>query len=105
MALAALLCSQAHARLVESWSFQRLNDTADVVLVGTVASTEQWSEKLKAQPFAEDLDGQLTTFDVGTVFKGKDIGKHIQVIHYRAKQGPLQQNSWVNFGSGRSPSW
>ena len=39
MALAALLCSQADARLIESWSLQRIKDTAGLVLVGTVAST------------------------------------------------------------------
>ena len=95
LGLATLLCSQAVARRVEIWSFQRLNDTAGVILIGTVASTEQWSEKLKAQLFAEDLEGQLTTFDVETVFKGKDIGKHIQVIHYRVRKGILIANGPV----------
>jgi hypothetical protein len=95
LGLATLLSSQADARRVEIWSFERLGETADVVLIGTVASTEQWSEKLKAQLFAEDLEGQLTTFDVETVFKGKDIGKHIQVIHYRVRKGILIENGPV----------
>jgi hypothetical protein len=60
-----------------------------------IVAIQQWSEKLKARLFVEDLEGQLTTFDVETVFKGKDIGKHIQVIHYRVKEGILIENGPV----------
>jgi hypothetical protein len=34
----------------------------------------------------------LTTFNVETVFKGKDVGKQVQVIHYQVKQGIFLQN-------------
>jgi hypothetical protein len=92
LVLAVLLCAEADARRVENWSFQRLNDTADVVLIGTVASTEQWPEKLQAGPIADNLEGELTTFDVEAVLKAKDVGKQIQVVHYHVKQGILIAN-------------
>ena len=93
--LTTLLCSRADARLIENWSFQRLNDSADLVLIGTMASTEPWPEKLPAQLFAEHLEGQLTTFDVETVLKGKDVGKQIRIVHYRVKEGMLIENGPV----------
>ena len=54
LGLATLLCSQADARLVEIWSFQRLNDTADAVLIGTVASTEQCVRRQLLFPFSDN---------------------------------------------------
>jgi hypothetical protein len=92
MALAALLCSQADARLIESWSLQRIKDTAGLVLVGTVASTGHWHEKLEDPLFGEHLEGRLTTFDVGTVFKGDVPTKQIELVHYQVKDGGLIDN-------------
>jgi hypothetical protein len=46
--LATLLCSQADARRIESWSFQRLKDAADAVVVGTVAS--EWKSACSGRP-------------------------------------------------------
>ena len=89
LAIAAILlfCDSASARRIENWDFQQLQQAADAVVVGTTISTEPWPEGLKNGLFAEDLEGRLTSFDVGTVFKGEVSGKHIQVIHYRAKEG------------------
>ena len=90
--LVALFCIHADARQIESWSFQRLKDTADVIVVGSMASTKQWPERVQGELFGKHLEGQLTTFDVETVFKGKEIGKQIQVVHYRVKEGVLLQD-------------
>lgn len=88
----ALSCSRADARRIESWSFQRLKESADLVVVASVASTKQWPEKVQDDLFGKDLEGQLTTFNVAAVFKGQDIGKHIEVVHYRVKEGVLLQD-------------
>ncbi len=92
MALACLLCPQADARLVESWSFQRLKDAADAVVVVTVASEGPWNEKVEDGPFGKYLEGRLTTFDVETVFKGEVSEKQVQVIHFRENGGVLIDN-------------
>lgn len=108
LVLIALLCSQAEARLVETWTFQRLKDAADIVLIGSVASTKPWPEKLQpeklppkslerqyAKSFGKDLEGQVTTFEVATVLKGKEVGKQIELVHYRVagrigiRSGPI----------------
>jgi hypothetical protein len=90
--LAALLCSPADARRIESWSFQRLEDAADAVVVGTVAADGPWKEKLADRLFGEALEGRLTTFDVKTALKGEVSDKQVQVIHFRAKEGKLLEN-------------
>jgi hypothetical protein len=92
MALAALLCSQADARQIESWSYQRLKDAADAVVVGTVASEGPWNERVEDRLFGTALEGRLTTFDVETVFKGEVSGRQVQVIHLRAKEGKRFEN-------------
>jgi phosphatidylserine/phosphatidylglycerophosphate/cardiolipin synthase-like enzyme len=72
LAVVALFCPRADARRIESWSYQRLKEAADLIVVATVATTEPWPENAQDASFGRHLEGRLSTFSVQTAFKGAD---------------------------------
>jgi len=77
-----VICAVVEARPVGVWSYQLLVEQSDVVLIGNVEATRDFDEKLEKSPFSDILEGQLTTFKVETVLKGKAAGEKIDLVHY-----------------------
>jgi hypothetical protein len=89
----------AHARLVESWPYERLMKEADVVVIVMAVSTRDSGETLKDNPWKAEFQGMSTSFEVKVLLKGKVEGDKLTVLHYRLKPGLLLQDgpSLVSF--------
>jgi hypothetical protein len=93
------------ARPVDLWSDDRLWKEADLVLIGTVKSSDDVpADHSNAKPDSRiDVD---TTFTVGRVLKGKLAGKQVVVRHHRyfAKEAEIEVidgPSFVEFNPGK----
>jgi hypothetical protein len=75
----------AHARLSVDWSYQRLFDTADLVVVAVVVSTTDTAERAILPDIRPDVHvvGMATGFYVGGVLKGDHNLKTFVLHHYR----------------------
>ena len=89
---ALFLSSIGSARHVENWTYERLFEEADLVVIGYVksfsASREKWPEKI----FEKDrFEGVNTVFGAKSVLKGTPP-PGIDVIHFKYKQGAQPYN-------------
>jgi hypothetical protein len=75
----------AEARISEAWTYQRLYDRADLVVVGVVASTTDTSEATILPSLRPDVHviGVSTEFRIGGIFKGDVHLKSCVLHHYR----------------------
>jgi hypothetical protein len=75
----------AEARISEAWTYQRLYDSADLVVVGVVTSTTDTSEAAILPNLRPDVHvvGISTEFRIGGVFKGDVHLKSCVLHHYR----------------------
>jgi hypothetical protein len=75
----------AKARISEAWTYQRLYDSADLVVVGVVTSTIDTSEATVLPYLHPDVHviGESTEFHVGVVLKGDKSLKSYVLHHYR----------------------
>jgi hypothetical protein len=75
----------AEARLMRSWSYQELYDTADLVVVAKPISTQDTSEKAVLPNIAPDVHvvGVSTEFEISVVMKGDKRMKKTTLHHYR----------------------
>jgi hypothetical protein len=87
LALILLLATAflAEARIVEIWSYQRLEDRADLVVIGIVTSTTDTTEATVLPNLRPDVHviGVSTEFRIGTVLKGNHNLKSCVLHHYR----------------------
>lgn len=80
-----LLGNVPDARVSEVWSYEKLCGRADVVAIVEVKSTDKWDEAFDKKLLGNfTMVGQLTTFDVKAVIKGKVGSKALQLVHYNA---------------------
>lgn len=93
---ASIIClgaaTSSHARLIEDWSYDRLLNTADVVVIATVIGNKEWTEPIELPLFADALEGRLATFKVEAALKGKNPGDKIELIHCRLKEDVSVEN-------------
>jgi hypothetical protein len=77
--------SLAEARISEAWTYQRLYDGADLVVVGVVTSTTVTSEATILPNIRPDVHaiGVSTEFRIGGIFKGDVHLKSCVLHHYR----------------------
>jgi hypothetical protein len=75
----------AEARISEAWTYQRLYDSADLVVVGVVMSTTDTHEATVLPYLHPDVHviGESTEFHVGVVLKGDQNLKSYVLHHYR----------------------
>jgi hypothetical protein len=88
----ALCLPLAHARLIESWPYERLLKEADVVVIGKAVSSKDSKETFQHKNWSVDLFGVDTTFSVEAVVKGKLDGDKLTLLHYRLKPGVRVEN-------------
>ncbi len=76
----------ADARHVELWSYDKLSKRADVVVVATTISTEDWDGAAEEEPQLGGVEfaPQLTAFEIKGVLKGKVTDGTLDLVHYRA---------------------
>lgn len=77
-----LCSSNAKARRVESWTFERLTKEADLVVIA-VAKSSADCEDPPADKMNAGLKGLNTVLEVRSVLKGKIEVNTITVFHYR----------------------
>jgi hypothetical protein len=88
VALTTLAClSPAHARLIESWPFDRLLKEADVVVLAKAVSSKDSGEVFKDRAWTVDFAGVDTAFQVEAVLKGEVRGGRLTLLHYRLPAG------------------
>ena len=70
------------ARKVQAWSYNRLFQTSDIVVIGTAINTGPTNQKW-AEPIFDPhhFRGVITSFRVASILKGSPP-KTIQVLHY-----------------------
>jgi hypothetical protein len=82
----------AQARLMRSWSYKELYDTADLVLVAKPISTQDTTEKAVLPNISPEVKvvGVSTDFEISVVMKGDKNIKKTTLHHYRlAEPRPL----------------
>ncbi len=73
-------------RLVKSWSYQELFDTADLVIVAKSISTKDIKEPQKQPPApTTGLVAVATEFEIQGVMKGDKTLKKCTLVHFRLK--------------------
>jgi hypothetical protein len=77
--------SLAEARISEFWSYQRLEDRADLVVIGIVTSTTDTTEATVLPHLRPDVHviGVSTEFRIGSVLKGDHNLRSCVLHHYR----------------------
>lgn len=85
----------AQARLIPTWSYQKLYDEADLVVIAKPTSTQDTTEKAVLPNIAPDVHvvGLSTGFDISVVMKGNKSVKKVTLHHYRlAESKQLMEN-------------
>jgi hypothetical protein len=92
MLLAAALLAQA--RLVSSWSFQKLHDQADLVVIAKYISTKDTAEQAVLPNITPDnhVIGLSSEFDIEVVMKGDESLKKLVLHHYRLAPNQVFEN-------------
>jgi len=79
----AVLSAPADARIIQTWNYDKLTKTSDIVVVATVASTGGWDDPADMPEMGDVVfKGQLTGFDIQSVLKGEVPGKELNLVHY-----------------------
>jgi len=76
----------ASGRLVEPWSYEKLLNESDLVVIADAKKTEDTTDKPRDPLFKPDLDhiiGRTSTLEVKGTLKGKAPGAEIKVLHFR----------------------
>jgi len=71
----------AHARRIEDWSYQRLLETSDVVVIVTLEKVKAWDKPLPLPLFADVLEAKCTTFKVEGILKRKLSSDDLELVH------------------------
>jgi hypothetical protein len=83
LSIALLVACQGLGRQVPDWSYKKLFERSDLVVVAKAVSTSEAGKKIKEKAPHRDLQAVLTTFKVVHVIKGKFSEKKLVVVHYR----------------------
>jgi len=88
----AMTPASASARLVEDWSYIRLFQEADLVVIARPVKSVDAGDRLKRNPWRADLIGVNTSFKTVHTLKGAAKAP-VTVLHYRTdallQNGPL----------------
>ena len=84
--VSALCSSLCIARGVESWPYDKLFKSADVVVIAKVISVTVADDDVAEKKPRAYFKGVLTTFEVKYVMKGDHKDKRIEVFHYGFKE-------------------
>ena len=79
--------TSASARPVEHWSYKRLFETADLVVIAEFASATDSGETTTENKWKEKMIGVNTTLVVKQALKGEVAKDRITVLHYRLPKG------------------
>ncbi len=78
-----VLSAPAYARHIQTWNYDQLNKASDVVVVATVASTDDWDDPADMPQLGEVVfKGQLTSIIIQGVLKGGVTEKQLELVHY-----------------------
>ena len=77
-----LCISLASARLVEMWSYEKMTEAADLIVIGEPTAVEVTEERTKLLNTVE-VQGLETTFAVLAVLKGEKGNKQVVLHHYQ----------------------
>lgn len=73
----------ANARTFQKWSYDRLNEKSDIVVIATVESTAGWDDPADMPRFGETVfKGQLTSFKIRGMLKGELAEPELKLVHY-----------------------
>ncbi|HEY3965366.1 MAG TPA: hypothetical protein VGM05_12495 [Planctomycetaceae bacterium] len=96
-----LIWNVGHARFRDNWSYDKLAKSADVVAIATIKSTVKGGEPFdKGRSAVPEIDGQLSTFTVKAIVKGKVLGKELQLVHYKVSDvalKPIEKDGTVTY--------
>lgn len=90
--LLSMSISDAHARLIENWPYEKLFKEADVVVIAEATATADTGEKIMVKDWQTEFLEVNTTFAVKHVLKGDAALKSLSVRHLRAPDGALIRN-------------
>jgi hypothetical protein len=95
------IASFSQARLMKAWSYQELNDQADLVVIATPTLTQDTSEQTVLPNIGPDVHviGLSTDFEVSLVMKGDKSLKKVILHHYRLANPKEQMNNGPNLAS------
>jgi hypothetical protein len=93
----------AQARGSEVWTYQKLFDKADIVIIGRSLSTED-TQEITALEKVYDVVGLSSTISVRLVLKGDPDLASVVLHHYRRKkyEPPPESLSLVRFKSNQA---
>ena len=86
------MAGTASARRIENWSYQRLLETSDIVVIATLEKVEAWDKPLPLPLFADVLEAKCATFHVEGILKGKLSSDELELIHCHLKLGRLVED-------------
>src|SRR5438094_67196 len=75
------------ARPIERWSYQRLFQTADLVVIAEVESSADSGETSSDNEWNQKLIGVNTEFSIKHLLKGEEGKSRLKVLHYRLDKG------------------
>lgn len=94
LAILVLLASAGivDARAIATWSYQKLLEKSDVVVIATPTATSNSTERLKnLEGFGQSVIGVETKFTVSAVLKG-DMEIRTLVLHHYCDDGGIVPN-------------
>lgn len=97
-ALAVIASSvAAPARGVEDWSYQRLFQQSDLIVIAYPVTSEPTADRTKDNPWKVELRGVNTRFRVEYVLKGKPDLLNVTVLHYTSDMAIADGPTLVSF--------
>jgi hypothetical protein len=90
----------ASARLVPSWSYERLFKEADLVVIAAPVGEEKADDAFGEHSWDLDIAGMNSAFEVRHILKGEANGKRIKVLHFRFVDPPKGKIVIIDDGPG-----
>ena len=90
-----LFVGTADGQKIQNWSYDRLFDEADLIVIASAQKTDDSDDVSSEGPWKKHLVGQRTTFSVIKTLKGRHDHNTMTVLHFRLKKevaindGPL----------------
>lgn len=82
-----LFVGTADGQKLQNWSYDRLFDEADLIVIASAHKTDDSDDVSPGGPWKKHLVGQRTTFSVIKTLKGRHEHNTMTVLHFRLKKG------------------
>jgi hypothetical protein len=90
---------------ITAWTYQEMQDKADLVAIAEVISSNDTSEKMKPDDLSpRNVIGVETRFKVNAILKGGKYVKEFVLHHYRMGKIPVTDFEWVDAGRSYGPA-